>query len=678
MYALVSPDSLPLVVLFASHSETIGGAERLLIDFASALDTDCALACPEGELSRAARAGGMTVFPLRARRPNIRATPADRVFGPARLAAHARELRNLIRDLAPQLVVAWGMRAAIACLLGPQPRCPVAFQHNDLLPGPLIARLVRSAAMRAALVTVPSRAVARDLDPHGRLGRRLQVIAPGVDVDRLASDETPAHPPEVLVLGAIADWKRVDLALEACAIARREREDVRLRVVGGPFAEDGEALVNALRARAAEPDLAGAVELVGAVADPRPELTRSTCLLHCASREPFGIAVLESLAAGRPAVVPAAAGPAEIVDRTCGRLYPPGDAWAAAGAIVELLSDSELAAKLGAAGRDRARRQFDAATARARYAEALGPSTRPRRRREPDASLALLTVTHNSADHLRRLLTSVERHAPGARVIVVDSASSDDSLEVARDRGVVTVALEQNVGFGRACNRGLEDVTELVTALVNPDVELLDDSLLGLAAEVASRHTERLLAPLVLSPDGSRQDTVHPLPGSAADLVRAMIPPAAAPGPLGRWLAPWRAGCPRRVGWAVGCAILGRSDTLRRLGPFDERTFLFGEDLGLGLRAAAEGVETWFLPHARVLHHGAHSTAPAFGGEPFEQLARARHDTVLRACGPQRAMLDDAAQAITFGSRWALKRLLGRPAARERRQLDALMRARRR
>jgi GT2 family glycosyltransferase len=124
----------------------------------------------------------------------------------------------------------------------------------------------------------------------------------------------------------------------------------------------------------------------------------------------------------------------------------------------------------------------------------------------------------------------------------------------------------------------------------------------------------------------------------------------------------------------VACALVARTATLRRLGPFDERIFLYGEDLDLGLRAAASGVETWFWPRARVLHHRAHSSARAFGGEPFELLARGRHEVVARRMGAGRGRLDDAAQTVTFASRAALKRALGRDAVRERRQLDALAR----
>ncbi len=292
-------------------------------------------------------------------------------------------------------------------------------------------------------------------------------------------------------------------------------------------------------------------------------------------------------------------------------------------------------------------------------------------------AFALVTVTHNSAGELATLLGSVARHLPGVRTVVVDCASSDDSVAVARGfPGATVLALDDNVGFGRANNRGLAAVTEPVAVLVNPDVELLDDSLRRLAAE-AARGPDRLLAPLVLYPDGSRQDTVHPMPASAPDGVRALISPALLPGALGTWLAPWRARAPRRVGWAVGCAIAARTETLRRLGPFDEEIFLYGEDMELGLRAAAEGVGTWFWPEARVCHRRAHSSVAAFGGEPFERLAWARHDVVRRRLGPRRATLDDALQAATFASRIAVKSALRRPAQRERAQLRALRAARR-
>ena len=429
------------------------------------------------------------------------------------------------------------------------------------------------------------------------------------------------------------------------------------------------------------------MQFVGAVSDPRPELERASLLLHCAEREPFGLVLVEALAAGRPVVAPAAAGPLEILDPSCGILYPPGDGAAAAAAIVSLLEAPERARRMGLCGRARATEQFQAGTARAQFAGALAPLVRPRAasRTAPASDLpAIVTVTHNSAAALNSLLRSV-RMALGSActVIVVDNASRDETLTVARrwraELAVEVLALPENIGFGAACNRGVALVDDHdVTALLNPDVELLDRSLLTLAAQARAAGPPRLLAPLVLGPDGRRENSVHTAPCSAAAVAHALVPPAALPARAAAAFAPWRSGRPRAVGWAVGCALVARTGTLRSLGPFDASIFLYAEDMDLCLRAREHGVETWFIPAARVLHHGGHSTSAAFGGEPLKRLAQARHDVVARRLGRRSARADDGLQALTFGSRMMLKRVAGRPAAREREQLRALATVRRR
>jgi GT2 family glycosyltransferase len=122
----------------------------------------------------------------------------------------------------------------------------------------------------------------------------------------------------------------------------------------------------------------------------------------------------------------------------------------------------------------------------------------------------------------------------------------------------------------------------------------------------------------------------------------------------------------------VGCCVLGRTDTLKRLGPFSDDIFMYGEDLELGLRAADEGVETWFHPEARVVHYRAHSTRAEFGGEPFELLASQRRSVVAERRGAWKAKLDDLLQATTFADRIAIKTVTRRETGRERRQLRAL------
>ena len=686
-------------LIAVSYSGVLGGAERLLLDVASGLPEPPELAVPEGPLAEAARARGLGVFELRERSLVLRASAGDRLAAPIRVAAHAAELRALVGSARPDALIAWGMRTGVAtsAALAGGTGVPVLFQHNDLLPGPLIARATRAAAGRAALVVALSECVARDLDPSGRLGTRLRVVRPGVDLDRFGDraggdgrDGAKARDGRqrdctALVLGAVEPWKRPDLALEATALAARDLPGLRVRLVGEPIGPEGRGLLARLRQRAEQPDLSGRVELVGRVADPGRELAEADCLLHCADAEPYGLVVAEAMACGLPVVAPDSCGPAEILEPGCGRSYRPGSASAAAAALVEVLSDPAESARMGSAARATAERRLDLRATQTRYAELvdeLGAASLARpgaRSYRAGAGLAVVTVLHNSEAELATLLASLQRHLPEAQVVVVDSGSSDGGAELARGwRGGAADLLElgENVGFGRGVNAGLALVKRPATVLLNPDTELLDASL-GAAGREALRDPERLLAPLVLRPDGAREDNAQHEPGSPALLGHALVPGAALPHWLAALTEPWRARQPRKVGWAVASCLVARTELLRRLGPFDERTFLYAEDLELGLRARDGGVDTVFWPAARVIHSGGHSTRRAFDGEPFELLAGRRRAVVRARRGAGRGRVDDLLQLATFSDRLLLKRFTGRPAERERRQLEALLKARR-
>jgi N-acetylglucosaminyl-diphospho-decaprenol L-rhamnosyltransferase len=697
--------------LAVSYSGLLGGAERLLVEVAAGLADPPLLACPPGALSRAARARGLGVFELRGRSLELRHSIGDRIAAPARIGAHGAEVRSIARSVHPDALIAWGMRAGLAVATaypaGAGP--PLLFQHHDLMPGPLIARAVRHAATRADLVVTPSDCVARELEPSATVGQRLQVVRPGVDLARFRP-RVAAASLDVVLLGAIEPWKRPELALEAVALAARELPALHLRVVGTPIGAAGGALLERLRRRAYEPDLRGRVTFGGLDEHPEQTLAAAHCLLHCADREPYGMVVAEAMASGRPVVVPDSCGPGEIAEPSYARLYRPGDPHSAARALVEVLGDPELTARMGAAARESAERRLDVRDTQARYAELVSrltgawpvgarPAPRPgaqptvptggRPAPAPGATptvptgtrpaphrggqLTVLTVLHDSEAELAALMSSLEEHLPEAQLVVVDSGSSDGGPELARrwrDGAVELVELGHNAGFGRGVNAGLPLARRPITAVLNPDVALGDASLAAAARE-ALRGPERLLAPLILRPDGSREDNAQREPGSPALLAHALVPGAALPRPLDAVVEPWRSVRPRRVGWPVGSCIVARTATLRRLGPFDQRTFMYAEDLDLGLRAADAGIATWFWPAARVVHQGAHSSLPAFGGEPFDLLARRRRAVVLERRGPNRARVDDLLQLLTFADRLVLKRLAGRDAERERRQLAA-------
>jgi N-acetylglucosaminyl-diphospho-decaprenol L-rhamnosyltransferase len=293
----------------------------------------------------------------------------------------------------------------------------------------------------------------------------------------------------------------------------------------------------------------------------------------------------------------------------------------------------------------------------------------------PPAEFAIVTVAHNSEADLARLLDSLARlERQPRRVVVVDSGSSDAGAALAAERGAEVVDLGANRGFGAGCNAGLERVSEAVTALVNPDVELLDAGLETLVSEAA--HRDALIVPRLLNVDGSRQDSAHPPPGTLEGLVPALLPRPLLPGPLRRRYEPWRSEAPRRVGWAVAACMVAPTSLLRRLGPFDPNAFLFYEDMELCLKARARGIATILRPEIRLRHLGGTSTERALGRDALDLHARRRREVVARR-GRVALALDDASEAATFALRAAARRLTGRGGEVERARLEALRRARR-
>lgn len=288
------------------------------------------------------------------------------------------------------------------------------------------------------------------------------------------------------------------------------------------------------------------------------------------------------------------------------------------------------------------------------------------------SAYTVLTVLHDSAPEVAALLASLRAHGD-PQVIAVDTASADDGAVVARRAGAQVVELGANPGFGAANNAGLALVATPVTVLCNPDVVVTGDALERLAAAAARR--DALHVPRLVGDDGAVQESAHALPGSWAELARAVLPGALVPA-----AEPWRAARgPRPVGWAIAACVAARTATLRRLGPFDPDAFLFYEDLELCLRARAAGLPTLLHPELSVRHTGAHSTGPKLGPALLPQ-ARRRREVVGARLGRAALARDDAAQALTFLTR-AAARAVADPETRgrrERAQLAALRAARRR
>jgi GT2 family glycosyltransferase len=289
-------------------------------------------------------------------------------------------------------------------------------------------------------------------------------------------------------------------------------------------------------------------------------------------------------------------------------------------------------------------------------------------------SFTAVVVLHRSAPEVRTLLASLDRHlAEPPQLVVVDTGPDDGGAAAARDHGALVLERRGNPGFGAASNEGLAHARHDVTVLLNPDTELLDGSVETLAS-LARQHPHHLHAPRLLNADGTTQRSAHPLPGTAGAFLPALVHPPLLPRPIRDRAEPWRAETPRTVGWAIAACLAAATKTLTKLGPFDPATHLFAEDMELGLRARGAGIRTVLHPQLVLRHTGGHAVLRE--GERFEEIARRRREAIRATRGPHAVNADDAAQALMFATRIAAHRLLGRPAERERRQLEALRQVR--
>jgi len=232
--------------------------------------------------------------------------------------------------------------------------------------------------------------VAQDQAAQGMPVGRGRVIYDGIDLGRYTTVPTkeaaraalglPQGRRIALALGRLVPWKGQDLFLRAMRHVADAMPDALGLVVGAAetYSLDFEPALHAL---AEELRLGDAVRFMGHVADPLLPLAAADVLAHTSTTpEPFGLVMLEAMAAGRPVVTPAEGGGLEIVvDGETGLHVAPRDEQALAQALLALLRDAPRAERMGQAGRERVSnvftvRQF-AAEMSCFYCELLGAKT---------------------------------------------------------------------------------------------------------------------------------------------------------------------------------------------------------------------------------------------------------------------------------------------------------------
>jgi GT2 family glycosyltransferase len=230
-------------------------------------------------------------------------------------------------------------------------------------------------------------------------------------------------------------------------------------------------------------------------------------------------------------------------------------------------------------------------------------------------ALSIIVVSFNTRDILRRSLEAISTAAAGIahEIIVVDNASHDGSANMVANEfpQVTLLRAPHNLGFAAANNLGYAAARGEFLALVNPDAFPEPGALQVGLARMRSQAGVALAGGLLIGRHGQPEPSARQFPSPLNDFLAlsglaARFPRSRLFGRFDRtWADPEAAAA---VDWVPGAFCLIRKSVLDRLGFFDERFFLYYEEVDLcrRLRAAGYAVEYW--PDLRAIHWGGESS----------------------------------------------------------------------
>jgi len=238
------------------------------------------------------------------------------------------------------------------------------------------------------------------------------------------------------------------------------------------------------------------------------------------------------------------------------------------------------------------------------------------------SDVSIVIVSLNTRRYLARCLAALPQAEEklAIEVIVVDNGSGDGTQAMVAEEfpRIRLIQSQENLGFGRANNLGARAATGRALLLLNSDCDLQPKALVTMLGVLDQDPSLGGVLCRLLNSDGSLQPSVHqsfPSPWSmAGDLfflssLRYAVYRNAA-------LHPWLLRSTLRahslahdVAWGGGACMLIRRDVFEAVGGFDERFFMYCEDMDLCKRIREAGYRLRYLPDASAIHHWGKSTA---------------------------------------------------------------------
>ena len=295
--------------------------------------------------------------------------PAGRLRQPRATLGTVIRLRQFLRSENPDLVLSWSAKAhlytAPAAVSAGLSRRLMWWQH--MTPhGHWVDRIAtRLPAAAIGCWSDASRVAQKALRPR----RPTFVVNPGVEVhareigdaDAQLGSSIPSQRLVVGIVGRLQPWKGQDRFLHALAQLRDRGHDVHGLIVGGDAYGLAPEYPAELRRLVERLNLEDRVTMTGQVADAAPYYDLMDVAVNASEGEPFGIVLLEAMAAGVPVVAVREGGPIDIIDSgTTGMLAETGAPEALADAIDALLADPQFRVAAGEAAKRRYLERFTA------------------------------------------------------------------------------------------------------------------------------------------------------------------------------------------------------------------------------------------------------------------------------------------------------------------------------
>lgn len=252
----------------------------------------------------------------------------------------------------------------------------------------------------------------------------------------------------------------------------------------------------------------------------------------------------------------------------------------------------------------------------------------------PDVSVVI--TNWNGRELLQACLQSIYDKTTGIRTenIVVDDASTDDSVELVRSKfpDVKLVLNQANLGFARANNRGIELATGRYVLLLNSDTVLLNNAIKILADFLDTQPDAAVCGGCLKNKDLSTQISYGSFPTFFQAIIDALFlndlfPRAGLPN-RGAF-APESAVSPGKVDFIIGADMLIRKEIIDRSGLFDEQFEAYCEEVDFCYRITQEKHgKAYLVPGAQIVHLGGMSYSKL--GKRQIQMLYSGYDKFLR------------------------------------------------